>query len=82
MKGSNSQPGPLIDRSKYQGRVSGLHPAGSREAGRQPEPEGKGLLQSWPPPTGILHQTGSWLSVAKHVFLESWMADFWLLPGG
>ena len=68
MKGSNSQPGPLIERS--------------REAGRQPEPEGKGLLQSWPPPTGILHQTESWLSVAKHVFLESWMADFWLLPGG
>ena len=76
MKGSNSQPDPLIEQSKYQRRVSGLHPAGSGEAGRQPEPEGKELLQSQPPQTGILHQTGSWLLAAKHVFLESWMADF------
>ena len=64
--------------SKYQRRASQLHtgpyPPRGREAGlQQPEPEGKGLLQSQPqrwhlPPV-------SRLPAANQVFLRSWMVD-------
>ena len=43
-----------------------------REAGvQQPEPESKGLLQSWPRDC-IFHQTVGRLLVANHIFLGSW----------
>ena len=43
-----------------------------REAGvQQPEPESKGLLQSWPKDC-IFHQTVGRLLVANHIFLGSW----------
>ena len=64
--------------SKYQRTASQLqtHPSlhGGREEGlQQPEPEGKGLLQSQPqrwhlPPLNRL-------PAANHVFLRSWMVD-------
>ena len=46
---------------------------GGREAGKgQPEPEGKGLLQSLPQCLH-LHQTLSRPPVSKHIFLWSWI---------
>ena len=65
--------------SKHQRRASQLHtgpsPTRGREAGgRQPELEGKGLLQSQPQRQASSTKL-SRFPVASHIFLGSWMVD-------
>ena len=66
-------------RANTKGEQASCHtgpslPRGRKAGERQPEPEGKGLLQSQPQGPH-LPQTVSRLPVANHVFLRSWSID-------